>query len=320
VDTSSLNSLSKAEAKKLNAVASNFQSSTPARKSFGSNVKTSGIHPADTGAAARANQLWVKEGKWTPNNNWVVAYGSLTGDSSVDVKATEMIVGGAASPSDDYGVLGTFDEYGLNMNLSPGNNAENGNVFTLNDHASRSNLLSYLADPRYENFYYFGHGNASSISAYNASQTGITGDQLSYDLDNVPLSDSILHVAGHPYRFVWLDACTTGAGKFCESFGIPAITVSTNFFATAGVESRAFIGFAKTTTFDPSNSSADPNGWQNRSIMIATFLNEWLGNVDLQTIVNGAKNSFGNSGYKMDSSVVIYGAYDLKRNTHTRSP
>ena len=133
------------------------------------------------------------------------------------------------------------------------------------------------------------------------------------------MSDSILHVARHPYRFVWIDACDTGAGKFCESFGIPAITVSTNFFATAGVESRAFLGFTKTTSFNPDNSSADPSGWQNRSIMMHEFLDAWLGNADdLNHIVGAAENSFGTAGYKMDSSAVIYGAFDLRVNTRTR--
>ena len=157
------------------------------------------------------------------------------------------------------------------------------------------------------------------MSAYIAAQTAITGDQIAFAAGNVPLSDSIIHAAYHPYRFVFIDACNTGKGNFCESFGIPAMTVSTNFFAAAGVESRVFIGFTKPTGFDISNSSGDPNSWPNRSIMTGEFLQAWLlGIMDVNTIVGMAKNSFGNYGYKMDPSVVIYGAYDLKRFTFTR--
>ena len=97
------------------------------------------------------------------------------------------------------------------------------------------------------------------------------------------------------------------------------MTVSTNFFAAAGVESRAFIGFTKPTGFDTSNSSGDPNGWPNRSILIAEVLSAWLSNqYNLNTIVQNAENSFGQHGYKMNSTVIIYGASDLMYGTRTR--
>jgi hypothetical protein len=316
-----------------------------ANKNLSNDGSGGGARPNDI-ATATANQLWSKEPAWTPNNNWVVTYASLTGDSSVDQRATQMIVGGAGSPEDYGGVLGTLDPYGLNGNLSPGNAAQAGTVFTLQDKPSRTNLLGYLADHRYENFYFFGHGSGSAISAYNGPQTGITRDQLAFDLGNVPLSYSgpnqlildppmmvpsqvftqIQRAALHPYRFVWIDACDTGAGNFCEAFGIPAITASTNFFAAAGVESRAFIGFQQPTGFDTSNSSGDPNSWPNRSSMIANFLQAWLGGVDLNTIVNTAKTGTFGYGtpyyypyqYKMNSSVVIYGAADLTYGIRTR--
>ena len=320
VDTSSSSVVTRTVAKKLNAASANFQAmSPPSKKTFGYTTKDNRYRPADGGSSSSAPQLWVKEPTWTPNNNWVIAYASLTGDAMVDQSATDMILGGPGEDTDYGGVIGTLDEYGLNGNLSPGNNGQGGQVFTLSDLSSRTNLLSYLADHRYENFYFFGHGNNSVISAYNASQTALTMQQIAFALVNVPLSYSILHAAEHPYRFIFIDACNTGKGNFCEAFGIPAITVSTNFFATAGVESRAFIGFTKPTGFDPSLSSGDPNGVPNRSITMAEFLDAWLHSEgDLNTILQDAENSFGQFGYKMDSSAVIYGAYDLKNNTRTR--
>jgi hypothetical protein len=323
------------------ASSSTYLATTPANKTMFNKFEEP--HPNDGSTAVSANQLWAKEGTWSPNNNWVVCYASLTGDGTVDARATYMIVGGEGSPTDYDGVLGTLDAYGLHGNLSPGNNAQNGTVFTLQDSPTRSSLLGYLGDNRYENFYYFGHGNNSAISAYNASVTGINEQQLAYAIGNVPLSmndgdpvfdgwdpdvptmmqptmsPSIIHAALHPYRFVWLDACDTGQGNFCEAFGIPAVNVSTNFFAAAGVESRAFIGFMRETGFDDSNSSSDPNGWPNRSIFLHEFLDYWLSNAyNLNTIVQNAQTSFGNYGYDMDSSVIIYGAYDMFNNTTTR--
>ena len=151
-------------------------------------------------------------------------------------------------------------------------------VFTVQDQSSRSNLLSYLADHRYENFYFFGHGNNSAIGSYNGFI--LTQDQIAFALINTPLSynyvgvlpfpapypackipepSTIQHRASHPYRFVYSDACDAGAGNFCEAFGIPA-----------------------------------------------------------QTCVNNARNDVHYTGANMDSSAVVYGAADMFSTTITR--
>lgn len=331
VDTSSLSNISPVvPVKSVNTSSPNFQTLSLTRKTLCSKIKPNGAHPnGGSPSSASANQLWVKEPTWTPNNNWVVAYGLVSANSAQN--DTYMICGG---PSGEYGgALGTLDPYGLNGNLSPGNSCQAEQVFTLQDESSRTNLLSYLADHRYENFYFFGHGNNCSISSYNGFT--LTLDQIAYALVNVPFSYSypgptrhlfgfpittkvtldttILHAAYHPYRFVFIDACNTGDGNFCEAFAVPAITVSTNYFAAAGVESRAFVGFKSWEI------NMNLIGWQAYSLMTGGFLGSWLSNqYDLQTIVATAKyNGFGSGAY-MDSSVVIYGAYDLKRNTRTR--
>jgi hypothetical protein len=114
----------------------------------------------------------------------------------------------------------------------------------------------------------------------------------------------------HPYRFVFVDGCKIGAGNLCESFGIPAVTVNTNFFATAGVESRAFVGFMKKVSFDPRT-------WQNYALMTGGFLGDWLSNVPLNACVGNAQNEV-HSPATMDSSAIIYGAVDLTTRIRTR--
>lgn len=134
--------------------------------------------------------------------------------------------------------------------------------------------------------------------------------RLQFSMINVPLSSQMEHAAEHPYRLVFIDGCSAGAGNLCESFGIPAMTVNTNFFATAGVESRAFLGFTKTTSYNP-------NQWTWRALMLQTFFSDWMqpgGGTMLQTCVNDAANA---PVYPLPSSWVIYGAVDLKRDTHT---
>jgi hypothetical protein len=292
---------------------------SPVKKTM---LSKGGPQPQGTSPTQTSKYLWASETAWVPNNKWVVCYASLTGDGTVDSRAVDMIVGGASSPTDYNGILGTLDPYGLNGNLSPGNNAQNGTVFTLLDSTTRTSLIGYLGlggTHYYENFYFFGHANDQAISAYNAATTMITQQQLAYALGNVPLSFQNQHVAFHPYRFVWLDGCETAGGTMSQAFGIPSVPLSTNVFAAAGVESRAFLGYAKPIGFDDSNSSADPNSWPNHSILLAEFLSSWLGNVDnLGNLVNDAKTSFGNYGYDMDSSAVVYGAYDMFNITRTR--
>lgn len=146
----------------------------------------------------------------------------------------------------------------------------------------------------------------------------IDQQQIAYALGNVPLSFKNQHVALHPYRFVWLDGCDTAGGTLSQSFGIPSVPYSTNLFAAAGVESRAFLGYTGPISFDSSNSTSDRNSWPNHSVLLGQFLNAWITHQDnLGNLVNDAETSFGNYGYNMNSSAVVYGAYDMFSNTST---
>jgi hypothetical protein len=286
--------------------ASAFQSSSLITKTFGNRV-----HRNTPGSSSSAQQLWVKEPNWTPNDNYVVAYSPLTDpntDPNTALKQSLMILGGSGG---EYGgIIQTLDAYGLSGNLSPGNVAQS-TAFEMSDTSSRSNLLSYLATSRYRNFYFFGHGNASVIGGFGGANSSITANAVAFALANVPLHYSILHAAEHPYRFVFLDGCSTGSGIFSESFAVPAQSVNNNFFATAGVESRAFLGFKSTQYFNTAL-------WSNYALIMGFFYEDWLSGNDLQTCVNNAVNDTHQTGMSMSSSWVIYGAVDLTRNVRTR--
>ncbi|MGH7953043.1 MAG: hypothetical protein ACREFE_14165 [Limisphaerales bacterium] len=92
------------------------------------------------------------------------------------------------------------------------------------------------------------------------------------------------------------------------------MTVSTNFFAGAGVESRAFLGY-KSWKVD----NITQFNWENYSGMTGEFLGDWLvRHYDVQTCVSNAVNDVYKDGASMDSSVVIYGAEDMNIGTRTR--
>jgi hypothetical protein len=188
-----------------------------------------------------------------------------------------MMVGGDGG---QYGgVVSQLANYGFGYQLSPGNVAQSF-AFQMANFSDKTNLLNYLADVNYRNFYFFGHGNADVIAAYNTAETAIGTREIGKKLGNF-LSAAIPENF-HPYRFVFIDGCNTGKGKFCEAFGIPAQTTSTNFFITAGVRSRAFLGFKKTILFNEAQ-------WDWRSLMLGGFFADWMsGTITLQGCVNNA--------------------------------
>jgi hypothetical protein len=248
----------------------------------------------------------------------------------------------------------TLQQHGIMPLLDPNDagNVSLGNslsyVFTVNDANSANQLLSYLTylgSYNFRNFFFFGHGSNRQIGAYNGA--GLTQDQIAYALINVPLSyqyatvffgnpffipsypmvvpvqlpTTVQTAALHPYRFVYIDACDTGAGNFCEAFGIPSVTLSMNDFAAASRESRVFVGYkswkiANVTQFN----------WENYSSLMWYFLYAWTtSGLTAQQCVNDAKQNNWPSppmpstraSTSMDSSVVIYGAADMNAFTHT---
>ena len=303
VDTSSLAGDSIAVG---NASSSNATNLALAQKTL-VQVKANGVHPDGGSPSASANQYWTHEPKWTAKDSWVVAYGPVANNQALYNADTWMIAGGVGECEPYQGVLGTLNAWGLNNNISPGNNPSGGQVFTMSDQASRSNLLSYLASGQYDNFYFFGHGNASSIGSYNG--TCLTQGAISDALLNVPLSSPIMHAARTPYRLVFIDGCDTGSGNFCEAFAIPAASLSTNFFAAAGLESRAFVGFK--------SWKADLNigVWAAYSMMTAQFLSDWqsgcyadIGIMSMRRFTR-LTNAFSKKGENHEAAVALHFMY-----------
>lgn len=253
-------------------------------------------------SSASATNKWAKEPSWSPTANWAIAYSPLNPSDTVStLRISEMMVGGDGGAYG--GVVSTIGNHGLGAAMSPGNVSQS-SAFVMNDTNSRAQFLGYMAQGQYRNLYFFGHGSPSGF--------GTTGSVIrNYDIQKalgnyMHSGKPALH---HPYRLVFIDGCSAGSGNLCESFGIPALTVTTNYFATLGVESRAFLGFKTTTTFNP-------NQWTWRSLMLAGFFNNWLapaGNT-LQDCVYNAQNV---QFQPMDSSAVIFGSANLTRTTHT---
>jgi len=253
-------------------------------------------------SSGSGTNFWAKEYPWSGLGKFVVAYSPLDDNSTRTFRIGLMVAGGTGG---EYGgVTYTLGNYGWGLyELSPGNGQ--GSAFQMYDGMTKTNLLTYLRDISYRNFYYFGHGSPSAIGgAPGTTVPTITAHELQKVLCN--FLDSAKPANYHPYRFVFLDGCRTGAGKMCEKFGIPAQTVSTNFFNAAGVRARAFLGFKKKISFNDAQ-------WTWRSLMLSGFFIDWQRGLPLDVCVSNAVNGVHTGGFqKMDSSYVIYGAYNLR--------
>ncbi|MFN3407882.1 MAG: Ig-like domain-containing protein [Limisphaerales bacterium] len=273
---------------------------TPTSSSFG---------PQQNGpqTTVTATNFWAREYAWKGSGigKFVVAYSPLDNNGTKTLKIGLMVSGGTGG---EYGgVTQTLGSYGLGpYQLSPGN--QQGSAFQMYDGTTKTNLLSYLWDVSYRNFYYFGHGSPSAVGgAPGTTVPTITARDFRRVLYNFPSSGKPLNA--HPYRLVFFDGCRVGAGNMCEQFGIPTQTTDNNFFLYSGVRSRAFFGFKDTISFNEQQ-------WTWRSLMIGGFFADWISGQPLFSCATNAVAGGHSSGYQsMDTSWIIRGATNLQINT-----
>jgi len=301
-----------ANTKTVNSASPNFPlpttKLTPVRQ-----IKPAGASPG--GSSLRPSVVvWINEAKWTLNNDWVVGVGDM--GSYVPY---EIVFGGPSggSPQSYGGVIGTLQNLGAN--IAPGDMSSSWDQeYIVNNSTTRSNLLALLAsrNPRYENFFWFGHGSEISIGAYEPG-TSITEIQIAQALNNgifISAGTNLFDYAQHPYRFAWIEACDTAQGNFCEAFSIPAQDLSTNNFIAGGIMSRAYLGYKNEEFVDMNPSDGT---WQQRATMYNVFLVNFLqdSGYSLAALVYFAQRfqgPFQNVVFLMDPSATSYGATDMQ--------
>jgi len=239
-----------------------------------------------------ATIAWNKQYGWS-GDNFVVAWG-VTPIINNTTRLENMIQSGVvdilASVAADNAYI-----------LSPGN-TYNGTCYRLLN-ADKTNLLGYLADPGYRNFYYYGHGNSTRFGDYNEYAGWLT------DIEEREIRRYLGNQAGkathHPYRFVFLDTCNSASGTLCEAFGIRRIAVDRSLYQYNNVKARAFVGYTGSSRLP---NTADDYTFS--AAMMAQFFAEWRDGADINGIVQRAKQ---NAYWPLDPTVTIYGAYNLYR-------
>lgn len=259
--------------------------------------------------ATPATNSFAKETAWGANDKFAIAYSAADNNSTKTLKIRSMVIGGVIG-AEYGGVVSTLAIAGGGAyNLSPGN-VYGSDAFELNSAETRTNLLGYLADPQYRNFYFFGHGHQRGIA-------GVVPASVILDQDIVHALKNFLTTGKpanrHPYRLVFIDGCATGKGNFCEGFGIPAQTLDNQFFINAGVRSRAFLGFKGTVPFNQ-------NQWGERSLQLSYFFIDWQRFLPIEACISNVVNGTYQQLQTLPSDWVIYGAKDLRKNTPDPTP
>ncbi|HEV2693397.1 MAG TPA: Ig-like domain-containing protein [Verrucomicrobiae bacterium] len=255
-------------------------------------------------STSTATNFWAAETNWPTANNdyYVVAYGPFDTGNAAAKQLLTMLGGGDGTYG---GVIHTLNPYNLSGHLSPGN-VDQSTAFALSDGTAKTNLLNYLANPAFRSFYFFGHGGPSAIGGVDPTSI-IRGTDIQKALHN--FMNSPKPADYHPYRFVFIDGCDAGSGNFCENFGIPAIKVGNSFFSTAGVRSRAFLGFTSLKSYNPSE-------WDWYALMIGGFYDDFMAGFTINTCMNNAiAGSHDSAIVTMSSSAVIYGASDMRHSS-----
>lgn len=160
-----------------------------------------------------------------------------------------------------------------------------------------------LKDSSVRNLYYFGHGSANSIGLADR-QYQISVADLNDWLHNA--FNPLQGLNRHPYRFVFLDGCSTANGDLSPAFGIPKGKIALNEFVNKrGLRPRAFMGWDQDVMIQ----------WgavhQGHLLFVETFFDKWAhylepDNVTLRRAFDLASASWNQSGH-----LVIHGCENL---------
>lgn len=199
-----------------------------------------GFNAAASQTAVNTNFVWV-ERPWPTNTfqnlytQFAIAYQPIYGDPSSGASAAvtlqsmmQVVYTAAETRAGNLGVVrgGSQDPFEL---------------------LSQFDFTRLLRDFRVEevrNLYYFGHGNPDFIGQKSLGKYIDTGNIYQFLNNQGDPTKPFTLTNAHPFRFVFLDGCSTADGGMCSAFGIPKVqNMSAGKFANKGVRFRAFLGW-----------------------------------------------------------------------------
>ena len=196
---------------------------------------------------------------------------------------------------------------------------------------SWANLKAWMFSRESRNLYYFGHGWDTGFGgdthtySNNAVTGGTTFNNSKALLTSKKVRDEITynkHGGARPYRFVWLDGCSTANGDWPDAFGVNKATNSISYYNNSATNPRhkrpsAFVGWNQTI--------GGPTGWgtlQNFMLFRSEWMFDWQQNWTSRTLTDAFENARSNTGWilngKLWGALVMYGYNDLRMNQYNQ--
>jgi hypothetical protein len=218
------------------------------------------------------------------------------------------VVDDLISPPESGG-SGSFDPYNSTFNTYTWSGDLRGNPGYLSSQTivtQTNGLYDNLTSLDTRNFYFDGHGSRDSIGDSSAPGTGgidiDTGVLLNRLHNYVSPRTGIIH-RGHPYRFVFLNACETANDSgWADTFGIPK-TIKQSEVEDEPEKVQGFLGW--------NGSPAAPvtaDDWDQTAQTYTVFFNAWmLGNPLADCLTSArSRNPFGDGSVILQKPLGIY--------------
>jgi hypothetical protein len=204
------------------------------------------------------------------------------------------------------------------------------NVYTQTQrYDSWSDLRATMFDPRFRNFYYYGHGSANDIGAdvhtfdnnnYVTGGRNFAGSKAHLSSGTVRTEITFNRFAGsRPYRFAFLDGCNTANGEWPDAFGIGKSTNQLAYYTgpsnTRHVRPSAFVGWTVTVGGSKDWGTVDKS-WEFRGFWMANWSVDFLNYTLREALRTARQTSNWIPEPKMDQSMKVFGYNELRFNEY----
>jgi hypothetical protein len=204
------------------------------------------------------------------------------------------------------------DEY----TLRPASNIPFGGAFRFDTGDDRTILMDALKAGDSGNFFWFGHGDRSTIQG-NAKKASIISGDVENELKNKKHRSKppkIVRKNEHPYRLVILNGCETYSAEWANAFGIDySPNTSTNsllMHLVQGREPQAFVGWKDGIEVP---AIADFTMHNQYALALADLFVSWMGGSSIQSCLEDYAEQMDSFDFEFHDSWRISGCFNLTR-------
>ena len=308
--------------------------------SLASGSSTNGTQAA---AASAQRPAPLSSPDYPYEGGWIIAYQDIAKNQQPDVRNTFLnmffsLAGGP--PLRNLSCAAVLLKYGrtndIDMNPDPLQNM-------LLRNASWDTLRDRLEQPLFRNLYLFGHGSGYWIGGdwekFDANGNGIGSDidTRTFQVGNTTIQTTASLTSGwcsrmrpeisdapHPYRFVFLDGCSTAEGDWPWAFGISQTTNTIEYYKNNQIRPSAFVGWNQTIYYGLQLNHSS-GGWGDYS-KFRYFRTEWMSNWSFNSQTRRLDSALDRaqqfSGWidsqRMSQILCIYGLNELGFNDYNQ--